>query len=123
MRMVSDVWSGRCICFLFIFLFTEIHNNNNGHIKQNKREPTFMGLLHYTLIHYTLYTLHYTLYTYTLIHLYTIHLYTLILIHLLARSPEDPQRIRVASVFELFCVLCSLFVVKFSNSSPHPPLL
>ena len=42
---------------------------------------------------------------------------------LLARSPDDPQRIRVASVFELFLVLCSLFFVgKFSNSSPHPPL-
>ena len=48
--------------------------------KEYKREPTFMGPLHYTLIHYTLYTIHYTLYTYTLIHLYTIHLYTLTLI-------------------------------------------
>ena len=42
---------------------------------------------------------------------------------LLARSPEYPQRIRVASVFEpfdcLFFVLC-LFGSKFSNfSSPH----
>ena len=46
---------------------------------------------------------------------------------LLARSPDDPQRSRVVSVFELFSVLCSLFdcliVGKFSNSSPHPPLL
>ena len=45
---------------------------------------------------------------------------------LLARYPEYPQRIRVASVFELFIylfVLCSLLVCKFSNfSSPHPPL-
>ena len=40
---------------------------------------------------------------------------------LLARSPDDPQRIRVASVFELFFVCLS--VGKFSNSSPHPPLL
>ena len=49
----------------------------------------------------------------------------------LARSPEYPQRIRVASVFEPFiclivlCLLdCSLFFVcKFSHfSSPHPPL-
>ena len=41
---------------------------------------------------------------------------------LLARSPDDPQRIRVASVFELFSVCLS--VSKFSNfSSPHPPLL
>ena len=41
---------------------------------------------------------------------------------LLARSPEYPQRIRVASVFEFFdclIVLC-LLVCKFSNfSSPH----
>ena len=49
---------------------------------------------------------------------------------LLARSPEYPQRIRVASVFEpSVCLLdCSLLVwlcvCKFSNfSSPHPPLL
>ena len=39
-------------------------------------------------------------------------------IFILARSPDDPQRIRVASVFELFSawlsVLC-LFVGKFSN--------
>ena len=47
---------------------------------------------------------------------------------LLARSPDDSQRIRVASVFELFFVLClfdCLSVLgKFSNfSSPHPPLL
>ena len=48
--------------------------------KRYKREPTFMGPLHYTLIHFTLFTIHYTLYTYTLIHLYTIHLYTLTLI-------------------------------------------
>ena len=37
---------------------------------------------------------------------------------LLARSPDDPQRIRVASVFELFSVClsaCSLIVGKFSN--------
>ena len=37
----------------------------------------------------------------------------------LAHSPDDPQRIRVASVFELFsaCSLsvCSLLVGKFSN--------
>ena len=32
--------------------------------------------------------------------------------HLLARSPDDPQRIRVASVFELF--VCSLFVLCLS---------
>ena len=43
---------------------------------------------------------------------------------LLARSPDDPQRIRVASVFEFFFVLCLFSVGKFSNfSSPHPPLL
>ena len=43
---------------------------------------------------------------------------------LLARSPDDPQRIRVASVFELsVClIVCLFFVGKFSNSSPHPPL-
>merc|ERR1712126_579484 len=44
---------------------------------------------------------------------------------LLARSPDDPQRSRVVSVFELFSVclfvLC-LIVGKFSNYSPHPPL-
>ena len=36
----------------------------------------------------------------------------------LARSPHDPQRIRVASVFEFsvcFLSVCSLFVGKFSN--------
>ena len=42
-------------------------------------------------------------------------------------SPDDPQRMRVASVFELFsdCLFVCLFSVsKFSNfSSPHPPLL
>ena len=36
---------------------------------------------------------------------------TYALYSILARSPEDPQRIRVASVFELFFVLCSLFFV------------
>ena len=42
--------------------------------------------------------------------------------YLLARDPEYPQRVRVASVFELST--CSLLVCKFSNfSSPHPPLL
>ena len=43
---------------------------------------------------------------------------------LLARSPDDPQGIRVASVFELFVclfVLC-LIVGKYSHFSPHPPL-
>ena len=54
---------------------------------------------------------------YTPASLYTAHVY-----YLLARSPDDPQRIRVASVFELFFD-CSLLVGKFSNSSPHPPLL
>jgi len=48
----------------------------------------------------------------------------------LARSPDDPQRIRVASVFELdfvlylldcLSVLC-LLVGKYSHFSPHPPL-
>ena len=32
----------------------------------------------------------------------------------MARSPDDPQRIRVASVFE-FSVLCLFSVGKFSN--------
>ena len=45
--------------------------------------------------------------------------------YILARSPDDPQRIRVASVFELSACLfdCLFSVGKFSNSSPHPPLL
>ena len=44
----------------------------------------------------------------------------------LARSPNDPQRIRVASAFEMFCacLLDCLCVCKFSHfSSPHPPLI
>ena len=45
---------------------------------------------------------------------------------ILARSPDDPQRIRVASVFELFffvCLIVCLFSVgKYSHFSPHPPL-
>ena len=42
--------------------------------------------------------------------------------------PDDPQGIRVASVFEIsVCVFVCLFVClfvlgKFSNYSPHPPL-
>ena len=45
---------------------------------------------------------------------------------ILARSPDDPQRIRVASVFELsvLCLIVCVFSVgKVSNSSPHPPIL
>ena len=38
--------------------------------------------------------------------------------------PDDPQGIRVASVFEIsVCVFVCLIVLgKFSNYSPHPPL-
>ena len=42
----------------------------------------------------------------------------LLLILLLARSPDDPQRIRVASVFEFR--LCSLFVCLFSVGKFSP---
>ena len=47
---------------------------------------------------------------------YTVHCPLRLDVHIvaiLARSPDDPQRIRVASVFEMFSVC--LFVSKFSN--------